>query len=77
MHACTVLLYLTWANRVAQLVEENPEKMPAPAYSVEELRRLLGEWEEELRADGLARSTIFTYVDRSNRFLDWLEKRSK
>jgi hypothetical protein len=41
------------------------------------MRQLLGEWEEELRADGKARSTVFTYTDRSGRFLDWVERRSR
>jgi hypothetical protein len=51
--------------------------MPVPAYSVGELRKLLGEWEEELRAEEKSRSTIFTYTDRANRFLDWVERRSR
>ena len=42
-------------------------------WTVAELFELLGEFEAELRAAGLEDATIRTYVDRSTRFVRWLD----
>jgi len=42
-------------------------------YSIDELRAELARFERELRAAGLKESSILTYVDRSGRFLKWLD----
>lgn len=48
---------------------------PAPGqrYSVSELRTELLRFERELREAGLKDTSVTTYVDRSGRFLKWLE----
>lgn len=42
-------------------------------YSVSELREQLLRFERELREAGLADNSVTTYVDRTGRFLRWLE----
>jgi hypothetical protein len=42
-------------------------------YSVDELREQLRRFERELRAAGLKESSVTTYVDRTGRFLKWLD----
>lgn len=42
-------------------------------YSVSELREQLLRFERELREAGLANNSVKTYVDRTGRFLRWLE----
>jgi hypothetical protein len=37
------------------------------------LKRLLGEFEQELRSAGLEDNTVRTYVDRSAYFVRWLD----
>lgn len=44
-----------------------------PRYSVDELREQLHRFERELRAAGLEESSVTTYVDRTGRFLKWLD----
>jgi hypothetical protein len=51
--------------------------MPVHAYDADELWQLLTEWESELRGDGKQPSTIFTYTDRSRKFLKWVEERQQ
>ena len=41
-------------------------------YSLDELREELGRFERELRAAGLKEASVATYVDRTSRFLKWL-----
>lgn len=41
-------------------------------WSLDELRQELRRFERELQAAGLARSSVDTYVDRSERFVRWL-----
>jgi hypothetical protein len=42
-------------------------------YSVDELRDELRRFERELRAAGLKETSVTTYVDRTGRFLKWLD----
>jgi hypothetical protein len=52
------------------------ETLQAPdgqRYSVSELHGQLLRFERELREAGLAANSVKTYVDRSRRFLKWLE----
>jgi hypothetical protein len=44
----------------------------ALSWTIEELRRQLDEFEQELRRGGLAESSVRTYVDRSAIFLRYL-----
>lgn len=41
-------------------------------WTIGELRAELARFERELKAAGLAPSSVHTYVDRSERFLRWL-----
>lgn len=41
-------------------------------WTDDKLHELLGQFEAELRAAGLAETSIRTYVDRSGYFLRWL-----
>lgn len=45
----------------------------APRYSTDELRGELARFEQELRAAGLKENSVVTYVDRTGRFLKWLD----
>lgn len=47
--------------------------LEAPRYSTNELRDELPRFEQELRAVGLKESSVATYVDRTGRFLRWLD----
>ena len=47
--------------------------MEPPRYSVYELREELRRFERELRAVGLKENSVTTYIDRTGRFLKWLE----
>lgn len=42
-------------------------------WSLEDLRAELRRFEAELRAAGLRDSSVHTYVDRTERFLRWLQ----
>ena len=42
-------------------------------YSPAELRAELRRFEHQLRAAGLKETSVTTYVDRTGRFLKWLE----
>jgi hypothetical protein len=42
-------------------------------YSVDELRAELRRFEHELHAAGLKQTSVTTYVDRTGRFLKWLD----
>jgi hypothetical protein len=42
-------------------------------YTVEDLRAELRRFENELRAAGLRENSVSTYVDRTGRFLKWLD----
>jgi hypothetical protein len=42
-------------------------------YSVDELRDELRRFERELRAAGLKETSVTTYIDRTGRFLKWLD----
>jgi len=42
-------------------------------YSIEELREDLRRFERELRAAGLKKASANTCVDRTGRFLKWLD----
>jgi hypothetical protein len=42
-------------------------------YSTAELRDELARFEQELRAAGLKENSVLTYVDRTGRFLKWLD----
>src|SRR5690348_15546554 len=44
-------------------------------WSARELRNELNRYEEELRASGKTRNTINTYLQHSERFINWLEGR--
>ena len=44
----------------------------ADAWTLQELRKELGRFEAELRANDLRESSVRTYVDRSAIFLRWL-----
>lgn len=44
----------------------------AESWAIDDLHAELSRFEEELRAAGLAESSIHTYVDRTGRFLRWL-----
>jgi len=46
--------------------------MPEERWSLDDLQRELIRFERELRAAGLADSSVRTYVDRSERFVRWL-----
>lgn len=46
------------------------------SWTLAELKAALGKYETELRQSGKARSTIHTYVQHPERFLDWLGRRS-
>ncbi len=41
-------------------------------WTVPDLRDELEQYERELRAAGMAESTVHTYVDRAARFVAWL-----
>ena len=47
----------------------NTERGP---WTAEKLHELLGQFEAELRAAGLAETSVRTYVDRSTYFVRWL-----
>ena len=59
--------YLTAARRGSL------HHMAADRWSMEELRGELVRFEATLRAAELRESSVRTYVDRSARFLDWLD----
>jgi hypothetical protein len=76
------------AEDEAQLIPPAPRQAPPPAaapskgtgpaprgqrYSTSELRAELLRFERALRAAGLKDNSITTYVDRTGRFLKWLE----
>lgn len=42
-------------------------------WTVDQLRRLIVDFEAELRDSGLEENTIRTYVDRSTYFIRWLD----
>lgn len=50
-----------------------PPASSGQSYSTPELRRELRRFERELREAGLADNSVKTYVDRTTRFLRWLE----
>jgi len=66
----TLLLRLGWNG--APAVQESVRPSPG-SWSADELHRELGRFEDELKAAGLAASSVHTYVDRSARFLRWLQ----
>lgn len=43
-------------------------------WTADRLHELLGQFEGELRAAGLAETSVRTYVDRSRYFIRWLER---
>jgi len=45
----------------------------SPRYSTDELRSELARFEQELRAAGLKENSVITYVDRTGRFIKWLD----
>ena len=45
----------------------------AAVQDADELREQLRRFERELRAAGLKESSVTTYVDRTGRFLKWLD----
>jgi hypothetical protein len=45
----------------------------SPRYSTDELRDELARFEQELRAAGLKENSVLTYVDRTGRFIKWLD----
>jgi hypothetical protein len=47
--------------------------MAADRWTTDELRGELARFEAKLRAAELRESTVRTYVDRTNTFLDWLD----
>lgn len=63
--------------------ESAPQQRPAPAdapvvpgdqrFSTGDLREELARFERQLRAAGLKDSSVATYVDRTSRFLRWLD----
>jgi hypothetical protein len=46
--------------------------MPHQCWTIAELREELARFKQELAAAAMAEDTIHTYVDRSNRFVNWL-----
>lgn len=47
--------------------------MSQTTWNTEDLRGELRRFEQELRAANLADSSVTTYVDRSERFIRWLD----
>jgi len=43
-------------------------------WTADKLHDLLGQFEAELRAAGLAETSVRTYVDRSRYFIRWLAR---
>lgn len=67
-------------RRTDEAAPDYPQYSPAPAFSkmtvgeedrsaADRLLKLLGDYESELRAAGKSPKTVFTYVDRAERFL--------
>jgi hypothetical protein len=48
-----------------------------PRWTAQELRAALDTYEDELRAAGRTRNTIHTYIQHPERFINWLERRSR
>ena len=46
--------------------------MSEPAWTEQELRSALDQYEDELRKAGKARNTVTTYVQHPERFINWL-----
>lgn len=42
-------------------------------YTTDELRAEIRKFQAELRTAGYAEKTVYTYSDRANRFLRWLD----
>jgi hypothetical protein len=57
---------IAWRGRKVTVLENQ-------RYSVDELREELRRFERELRAAGLKENSVNTYVDRTGRFLKWLD----
>lgn len=66
----------SWQARrraLRQHVTDVVDSVEAPKYSTDELRAELIRFERELRAAGLKENSVITYVDRTSRFLKWLD----
>lgn len=53
-------------------IEAGDSRTQVRAWTIEGLRKELQRFEQDLRANGYADNSVHTYVDRSDRFLNWL-----
>jgi hypothetical protein len=60
-------------NELSQ--QEKKAVIPMESYTVKDLEGKRDEFEAVLQEAGLTENTVRTYVDRSQRFLDWLAGR--
>ena len=63
--------YLRQRTRQAPRVFTHARPM-TDSWTMRELRQVLGDFEDDLRAAGLSENTVTTYVDRADRFLRYL-----
>ncbi len=62
-----------WRRVQRDHATEAGARVETTRYSTRELRAELARFEQELRAAGLRESSVVTYVDRTGRFLKWLD----
>jgi len=65
--------YVIEANAGLILSRKGERTISPAVWTTDQLREELTHFEQELRAAGLSSSTVHTYVDRSERFLRWLD----